>query len=196
MTAFVRPIWASPLSVSSMLVIGPTEEPITLDQAKLAAGLDWPTGDPRDAQMTAFIKAARQLVEQRTSLALLTQTRDITIDACYTDVVPLPAQALPLQSLTDPAGVTFQRRELLIDMQRRVLTLPSVYDAAGAWTIVSGWPSPAALADEAPLLVHAVTLLTAHYATLGRDLASVDQTYQVPAGFEDAIAPFCRTWVI
>jgi uncharacterized phiE125 gp8 family phage protein len=93
-TTFVDVPWRSPQSVSSVLIDGPTEEPLTLDEAKLRAGLDWAPGDPRDALMTGFIAAARSLVEQRTGLALLTQTREITITT--TDLVmPIPWQALP-----------------------------------------------------------------------------------------------------
>src|SRR5258705_9577128 len=61
----------------SVLVTPPALEPLTLDQGKLRAGLDWVAGDPRDALMTGFIQAARSQVEQDTGLALLTQTRDV-----------------------------------------------------------------------------------------------------------------------
>jgi hypothetical protein len=174
------------VAISSVLIEGPTEEPLTLDQGKLRAGLDWPTGDPRDDLMTGFIAAARSQVEQRTGLALLTQTRDVTF-AWLECVMPLPWQALPVQSMTDPAGNPVASTRYRVEGR-------SVYwgvaPPVGTWRIVAGWPSPAALALEAPLLVHAVGLLTAHYATLGRDLAVLDTVSTVPAGFEDAIAPY------
>ena len=41
-----------------------------------------------------------------------------------------------------------------------------------------------------PRLLFAIGLLTAHYATLGRDLASIDVTTEIPYGYEDSIAPY------
>src|SRR5262245_24487473 len=107
MSAFVRAPWASPQSCYSVLIAGPTEEPITLDEAKLRAGLDWEPGDPRDALMQGFIAAARNQVEQDTGLALLTQTREVTVLVPPGGgVVPLPMQALPLQAITDLTALT------------------------------------------------------------------------------------------
>lgn len=188
-TEFVRPPWSYPLGVSSVLIEPPTEEPLTLDEAKLRAGLDWPSGDPRDALMTAFIKAARQKVEQDTGLALLQQTRRVTVRVQAGALVPIPAQTIPCQSITaeDPAA-------------RGFVSLAGAWQfpeaTAGAWIVVAGWPTPAALAAEAPLLLQAVGLLVAHLATLGRDLASIDEPYLTPMGYDDAIQPFRLQWVI
>jgi len=80
--SFVPAAWYLPSQgVTSTLVIAPTEEPLTLDEAKLRAGLDWVAGDPRDALMTGFIAAARAKVEHDTGLALLTQTRNVLVNA-------------------------------------------------------------------------------------------------------------------
>jgi uncharacterized phiE125 gp8 family phage protein len=193
-TPFISPPWQSPLAVSSVLVIGPTEEPLTLADGKLRAGLDWPAGDPRDDLMNAFIAAARSQVEQDTGLALLTQTRAITY-APITDpeaYILLPAQAWPVQSVTSPTGqvVTFTTDPL----RRGLMVTP--LDVSGTWQIVAGWPDAAALKAEAPLLVQAVGLLTAHYATLGRDLASEARHMEtVPQGYDACIAPYRLIWV-
>ena len=189
MADFVRPPWAQPSSLSSVLVIPPTEEPLTLDEGKLRAGLDWPASDPRDALMLGFIAAARSQVEQDTGLALLTQTRDVTIYATITDgIFPLPMQALPVQSLTSPVGVRLTAADGWD-------TLPAPI-APGTWRIVAGWPTVADLKAEAPLLVHAVGLLTAHYATLGRDLAYEGRAIMpMPQGYEESIAPYRLVWV-
>jgi hypothetical protein len=64
--------------------------------------------------------------------------------------------------------------------------------------LVVGWPSPAALAAEAPLLVHAVALCSAHMLTLGRDLAvtgAVAAISVMPEGYEACIAPHRLVWV-
>lgn len=201
---FVPAPWTWPRAVSSVLLEAPTEEPITLAQAKLAAGLDWADGDVRDEQMRGFIRAARQQVEFRTGLALLTQTRQVTLCAPAGAMVPMPWQALPVQSITpiDPAEVA-----PLVDTARRSLLVPTPriwngdgvgypYQVPLVYRVVAGWPDAATLAAEAPLLVHAVSLLTAHMATVGRDLVVLETRMEiVPQGFEEAIAPYCQVWV-
>lgn len=212
MTTFVEPpFWASRTRgyvaphATSVLVTPPTWEPITVAEGKYRAGLEWDEGDPRDVLMAGFIAAARSYVERRTELALLTQTRDVSFDAIRGPVLTLPAQSKPLQSVTsvkytDTAGVqqTLAPATYVIDLTDARLGLA----IGAAWPadlrpfrpyvlrIVSGWPSVALLLAEAPLLVHAVGLLTAHYATLGRDLASIDPATEVPLGFEDAISSY------
>jgi hypothetical protein len=189
MSDFVRPPWAQPSSVSSVLVTPPIEEPLTLDEGKLRAGLDWADGDPRDDLMRGFIAAARSQVEQDTGLALLTQTRDVTIYATITDgIFPLPVQALPVQSITTPAGVRLTPTDWWSWMPAPI--------AAGTWRIIAGWPTAADLKAEAPLLIQAVGLLTAHFATLGRDLAYEGRNIvAMPQGYEECIAPYRLVWV-
>lgn len=193
----------------SVVVTPPAIEPLTLTEAKLRAGLDWANGDPRDALMQGFIAAARSKVEQDTGLALLTQTRDVyfdTLTETHDGTILLPAQSTPLQSVTsvkstDMLGVvnTLDPSNYVVDLSGRI-----GLSVSGVWPsdvrpfqpfivrIVAGWTSAAALLAAAPLLVQAVGLLTAHYATLGRDLASIDSTQAVPFGYEDAIGPHRR----
>jgi uncharacterized phiE125 gp8 family phage protein len=216
--AFIQPpFWSHPDQRAqvaphavSVLVTPPVLEPLTLDQGKLRAGLDWVAGDPRDALMTGFIQAARSKVEQDTGLALLTQTRDVYLDAISRSLIDLPAQCRPLQSVTsvkstDTAGVvnTLDPANYVVDLASGRIGLA----VSGVWPsdlryvqpfvirIVSGWASVDLLTAAAPGLVHAVGLLTAHYATLGRDLASIDSTTAVPYGYEDAIAPYVQVVV-
>jgi uncharacterized phiE125 gp8 family phage protein len=212
-TTFVDAPWRSPWSVRSELVEGPTEEPLTLDQGKVRAGLDWPSGDPRDELMTGFIAAARAKVELDTGLALLKQTRRISVSMPTTGVVPMPAQALPLLSIVDEwtgepvaAAVTGQvlpgrprvvgptlAPRVVLDASRNTVLV-----SEGDWTflIESGWPDAVALAAEAPLLLHAVGLMVAHMATMGRDVVTADSVFEVPYGYEAAIAPYRLVWVI
>ena len=181
-TEFIRPPWASPAGVSSILLEPPAAEPLTLDEAKLRAGLDWAAGDPRDGLMDGFIKAARQKVEADSGLALLEQTRRVYISAAAGEPMPIPAQTIPTVSITADDGSAPPE---FVD---GAWTFPAGY--TGTLTVVAGWPDAAALAAEAPLLVHAVGLLVAHMATLGRDLASIDETFLLPLGYEDAIQPY------
>lgn len=206
--------WGSAASHAvSVLVTPPTLEPLTVTEAKLRAGLAWADGDPRDALMQGFIAAARSVVEQRTGLALLTQTRDLYFDRLPIDragTARLPAQSLPLQQVisvksTDSSGVvqTLDPSNYVVDVATARIGLsvtgswPSDLRPVQPWVIriVSGWVDVAALRAAAPLLIHAVGLLVAHYATLGRDVASVDTVTEVPFGFEDAIAPYCLVTV-
>lgn len=199
----------------SVVVTPPAEEPLTRTQAILRAGFDgaWTGGDPRDALFDGFIAAARSKVEQDTGLALLTQTRDVYFDAITErsdGTVMLPAQSLPLQQVvsiksTDTGGVvnTLDPTNYVVDLGGGRIGL----SVSGVWPtdlrffqpfvvrIISGWTNAAALLAAAPLLVHAVGLLTAHYGTLGRDLASIDTTTEVPFGYQDAIGPYQRVIV-
>jgi len=192
---FIPAPWAWPKSVTSVLVTAPTWEPITLDQAKLAAGLDWPAGDPRDDQMTGYIKAAREQVERDTGLALPQQTRHVTMTLVPGAPMPLPMQALPLQSITtlEPAPVNVS---VIVDggcYYPAALLAP----VTTTYEIVSGWPDAASLAQEAPLLVKAVAILAAHYATFGRDLATPDlRAVQVmPHAYSEAVNAHRLIWV-
>ena len=191
MTTFLTAPWSSPQRVSSRLITPPSAEPITLDEAKLAAGLDWPSGDPRDQQMTDWIRAAREQVERDTGLALLTQTRHVTITVVPGGVVPLPAQAVPLQSIT-----ALEVAPVATVVGWGVSFPPEAAPLTTTYEIVSGWPDPATLATEAPLLVHAVSVLTAHYATFGRDLALPDmRVTMTPHGYNEAVDSYRLVWL-
>jgi hypothetical protein len=194
-TAFVPAPWTSPTGVYSVLVEGPTEEPITLTEAKLRAGLDWLDGDPRDVMLADWIRTARAQVEHDTGLALLTQTRDIYFPADCTTLLPLPSQAQPVQSIV-PLAAPLARVVVpwgYVPGVRQAI-VPS---AGGGFRVIAGWPTAALLRLEAPSLHHAVALLTAHYATNGRDLLgdTVGARALMPLGYADAIAPHTLIWV-
>lgn len=193
-------------TVTSVLVDPPAEEPLTLDEAKGRAGLNWPAGDPRDVMMRGFIAAARSKVEKDTGLALLTQTRDIYLDAVFGYALTLPSQSRPLKSVTSIkwtsyAGVvnTYDPANYVVDLasSRIALAVGSVWPTDlrpfQPWVIriVSGWTTADELLAREPLLVHAVGMLTAHYATLGRDLASIDRVSEVPYGYYESIEAYC-----
>lgn len=190
---------------SSVLVTPPTIEPLTRAQGKLRAGLDWVDGDARDALMDAWIAAARSKVEQDTGLALLTQERDVYMDVGSYGALRLPAQCRPLQEVggivvTDIYGTetTVDEADYVVDAGRGRIELAYGARWSTAYygrialvvTVTAGWESAEALLAQAPLLVHAVGLLTAHYATYGRDVLSVGHIVaETPYGYEEAIAP-------
>ena len=195
-SAFLIPPWGQPRSCFTLLVSAPTEEPLDVEAAKLAAAMTWPVTvppDPRDAMTADFIKAAREKVEKDTGLALLTQVREVHFIEAV-DFVPLPAQCTPVQLIED---VTARRSRVHLSRQNGVVGLVEV-DAGTVLHVTAGWPSAAALKNEAPLLYHAVQLLTAHYLTLGRDVAitgAVASINVVPEGYEDTIQPYRLVWV-
>jgi uncharacterized phiE125 gp8 family phage protein len=87
------------------LVTPPTLEPVTLAEAKRQANV---VASDEDSLLTALIVAARELVEQDTSRALLTQTWALKLHDWFVDKLELPRA--PLQSVTsikylDSAGV-------------------------------------------------------------------------------------------
>lgn len=184
------------MAIRARMIAPPEDEPITLDEAKLYAGLTWTSTpespDPRDALMTGFIAAARSTIERRTGLALLTQTHEITYTSAPCTCLELPGQCRPVQTITsvDPPGL------LLVPVGAApVVAFAAVPDAAAVPTtvvvqVVSGWIDAATLKAAEPALTHAVGLLTAHYATLGRDIAALGTPMEVPHGFEELIAPF------
>jgi uncharacterized phiE125 gp8 family phage protein len=203
------PVYVVAPHAVSVLVTPAVLRVLTLDQGKLRAGLDWVAGDPRDDLMTGFILAATGQVEQDTGLALLTQIRDVYLDSVQQRVIDLPAQSRPLAAVTsikstDTGGVvnTLDPSNYVVDLASGRIGL----SVSGVWPtdlryfqpwvirIVTGYATVQALTDAAPGLVHAVGLLTAHYATAGRDLAGgVSET--VPYGYDDAIAPYRRVVV-
>lgn len=183
-------------------------EPLTLDEGKLRAGQDWDDDDARDALMSGFISAARSKVEQDTGLALLAQTHDLYYDAVpwasWTQPIALPDQSRPLQAVlsfksTDTGGVsqTLDPAQYVVDVASGRIGLA----LGGLWPIdvrpfqpfviriVSGWSS---VAQIPPLLVHGVGLMTAHYATAGRDVAEIMRgvAIEMPYGYDDAIGPY------
>ena len=179
------------------LITPPTSEPLTIDAAKLRAGLDWPNGDPRDLLMRDFIAAARAQVEADTGVALLTQTYDVTYAAATSGPLILPWR--PVQTVRVFAEEADGAHEL--DPGDYVLDPGSVWPVPArlqaplgvALTVetVVGHPDVATLTAAAPGLLHAVGLLVAHYATFGRDLVLPGAAAAVvPMGYVEAIAPY------
>jgi uncharacterized phiE125 gp8 family phage protein len=178
----------------------PTDEPLTLDDGKLRAGLDWAVGDPRDALMESFIAAARQYVEQRTARAIPAQAHQLFYDSAGIVVgtlLAVPGASQPVISVaavtsTDTAGAehVLDAAAYVVQPGRGVIQLlgPLPTDVQA----LEGWRVDLTCGTDPldPGLVQVIGLLTAHYATLGRDLASITPALDVPHGFEEALAPF------
>ena len=95
--------------MTSTLIAGPGEEPVTLAEAKAFCRID---GSDEDALMSARIAAARLQVESLTGRALVTQTWRLTM-TCASRLVELPV--IPAASLVDaPDGAVLQGDAVLL----------------------------------------------------------------------------------
>jgi uncharacterized phiE125 gp8 family phage protein len=191
----------------SAVLVTPPAAVLSVAEGKLCAGLDWLAGDVRDAQMARFIAAATAKVEQDTGLALLPQTYDVFYDSlpryCAVPLPWRPATSAAFSAIDSTGtrvplvGATYildgssasplEARVQLVDAGA---SWPAALRSFQPWVIqtVVGFANVAAI--PAPLL-HAVGLLTAHYATVGRDLVIVGTIVaSTPLGYEDLIAPY------
>lgn len=181
-------------------------EPLTLAEAKLRAGLSWADGDARDNLMLNFLSAARGKVEHDTGLTIRLQLRDVFADAIDAPDVLWPPQTFPLQAVnsitwTDAAGVVtpVDVANYQVDLASgRIALTPSGAWPTGDFRTLSPWTLRVAagyltVAAIPAMLVHAIGMLTAHYATVGRDVTVVGTIIaEVPFGYEDTIQPFRR----
>jgi uncharacterized phiE125 gp8 family phage protein len=200
----------------SICTVPPDAEVFSIGDAKLRAGFTWPSPDERDALMDQFIRTARAKVEFDTGLALLDQTREVYFDTLLSNIIILPEHSMPLTAVasievtnTDGSVTILDPSTYVVDFVSARISLGSpttpmpVYPNARtfqAWKIVieSGWADGATLLAEAPVLYHLVGLLISHYATLGRDLATIERGTldEIPQGYRDLLAPYLPIAVI
>lgn len=86
------------------LVTAPTEEPLTLDQAKGYLRLD---GEEDDNEVTRLIKTAREHVEGQTHRGILTQTWDYFIDGGWPYRDGVPHIRMPLNPLASVSSLKY-----------------------------------------------------------------------------------------
>lgn len=177
-------------------------EPLTLADVKLLAGLDWMDGDPRDAVMLRFLRSARKQVEHDTGLAIRLRVRDVFLDA-IDEPYEWPAQTLPLQSVVSIRWVSAAEVATVVASSTYQVELPTgrialvpgqvwptgEFRSLSPWVVrtVAGYASIAAIPED---LVHAIGVLTAHYATAGRDVVITGTIVNtVPMGYDAIIQP-------
>lgn len=152
----------------STLVTAPTEEPLTLAEAKAHAVI---SQDDDDALIASYVTAARMAAEAWMERALLTQTRRVSFDG-FADVMPLPGAAplqhdaaatpstAPVVQYYDTAGTlqTLATTTYLVDATREPGCIrrapgqvwPAVQadrDRTVLITYVCGWTSPGAVPE-------------------------------------------------
>lgn len=188
----------------------PVVEPITVDQLVKFGRIDRP--DEVDLY-GPMIAAARQQIELRTGISLTTQPWEIYYDETPTGDQGLGIPKTPLMGVTSVASFIGNAPSVVIPDDQWTMA----YNAAGYSEVrmVPGfqWPIPApgqrflVLCTVGydpgppptlppPLLIQALYILAAHFATHGRDLVVAEAMLSVPYTFEDAIQPFVKVAVI
>ena len=187
------------------LVTGPTQEPLTLEQAKLHARIDT---DDDDKLIMPIITAARQWIEGQTRRALVTQTWDYEIDYGWpytqsgipTIVIPKnPVQSITSITYQDNAGTSPQptlasSQYTVVNRKHRTYIVPA-YDVT--WPDIRCVPACVTIrfvAGEAigsvpEQLIEAMKLLVTHFYER-RDLTTEKQLTEVPFSVEALISPY------
>lgn len=184
------------------LITAPASEPVSLTEAKLQCHVD---SSAEDALLTALIVAARQHVEETTSRALITQTREIRLDAwplllylprppaisitsvTYTDdagvTATLSASAYALRTGTEPGCVLFDGTLLPTVTLADMAGVKVRYDC-GYGASASSVPKP---------LFQAMLLLIAHWYT-NREAVAAGNLAPLPMAVDALLAPFRVHW--
>jgi uncharacterized phiE125 gp8 family phage protein len=124
------------------LITAPSDEPITLAEAKLHCRVD---GSDEDTLLTLMIGAARRAAENRTGRALLTQTWELALDAFPASEIELPLP--PVQSITSIKYLDANGAEQVVDGADYAL---DNYGSMRHWVIPAAgaeWPASLAAAN-------------------------------------------------
>ncbi|GIV86626.1 MAG: hypothetical protein KatS3mg054_0655 [Chloroflexus sp.] len=155
------------------VVTPPAIEPVSLSEVKLQARIDY---NDEDTLLAAYIKTARQFVEENLSRALITQTLEVVLDTWWPASgleLPMP----PVQSVThvkytdaDGAEQTLDANSYVLDvLSGRLMLKPGYsYPTVSLWPIgavviryVAGYGSAA---DNVPEPIRqAIRMLAVHY---------------------------------
>lgn len=178
------------------IIIPPTEEPVTLAEAKLHCKVD---AADDDALITALIVAAREQAEHRTGRALVTQTLELALDAFPGSEIELPripAQSISSVKYLDGAGVlqTIDPASYALEnygsqqhwvIQASDYAWPDSLTSANAVKVqyVAGYGAAAAV----PASIKAWMLLSISAMYSQRDAVSETELYEMPSGFKDGL---------
>jgi uncharacterized phiE125 gp8 family phage protein len=178
-----------------MLLSGPAEEPVTLVEARAHLRLD---ATDEDAMLTAFITAARAVIEGETRRAFVTQHWRLFLDAWPGREVALPlAPVAAVTAVTmngaDELDTAFYETALTGDEPRLVATgawpAPSRRVAGIAVDFTAGY---GAAADVPGPLKQAVLLLAAHWFEHREPAGLGDGPPELPPAVKALAAPYRR----
>jgi hypothetical protein len=155
--------------MTSYLIAGPGEEPVSLAEAKAFCRID---GADEDALTGALIAAARLHVESITGRALVEQTWRLTVDCPVGRVIVLPV--VPVMALVEaPDGAVLQGDSVLLAEPVDELSIDYTTGYGGA-------------ADVPQDLKQAVLTLVGYW------YENRDSVTTAPVGFERLIASYRR----
>ena len=155
--------------MTSYLIAGPGEEPVSLAEAKAFARVD---GNDEDALVSALVAAARLHVESLTGRALVTQTWRLVLSCLRERVVPLPV--VPAMALVAaPEGAVLQGDSVVLAAATEALSVD----------YTAGYGDAAAVPAD---LKQAVLTLVAYW------YEHRDSVTTAPAGFERLVAGYRR----
>jgi len=164
--------------MTSTLIAGPGEEPVTLADAKTWCRIDT---DDDDALVTALIAAARLEVESFTSRALVTQSWRLSLEC-----PPGPVVVLPVVPVNEITSATADGEDITVTLQGDAVLLP---DACSGDLVIDYTAGYGAAAEVPQDLKQAVLALVAYWYDNRDGLASR------PAGLEAALRSFRRVAV-
>lgn len=101
--------------MTTKIVVQPADEPVSLAEAKAQCSVD---GTEFDILLTGIIAAARQRAEHETGRALITQTRELVLDAFPKAFV---LRGAPIQSLVSLTYIDAEGAEQTLDPQDTLL---------------------------------------------------------------------------
>lgn len=177
--------------MSYKIIIAPTVEPVTLDEAKLHCSVD---GSEFDSFFeTVIIPAARESAEHETGRALCTQTRELVLDAFPTDFV---LSGAPIQSIVSIKYLDANGSEQTLDPQDTILDKDS---EPGYLSLAygKGWPETYAVpnavrvryicgygdASQVPAAIKSWMLLTIGTMFSQRETMALGQPVALPDRF-------------
>lgn len=179
-----------------LLLSGPGEEPVTLDDARAYLRLD---DETQDGLVNALMTAARLTLEAATRRAFVTQSWRMTLDQWPERGVILPLA--PIQAITQVSvdGVVLASESYSVDLAAEPPRLKAAHDVVLpapedvmtgiAIDMLAGYGA----ANAVPLpLKQAILMLTAHWFDNREAVAFGEQVQLLPMGVEALIAPYRR----
>lgn len=175
---------------SYSVITEPTEEPITLDDAKLNLRV---TNTLEDDLITSLIVAARKWVEGFTWRPLMTQTIQANFDKFDVTSVDITLNKYPIQSITSVKYINESGTEITLTANTdyevdlisplpriRLTSIPTMKDSLNAFKIrfVAGYTSAANVPDNYKRAMH---LIITHLYD-NRNQVSTQNAVEIPFG--------------
>lgn len=162
--------------MTSILIAGPGEEPVSLAEAKAWCRID---SNDEDDLVSALIAAARLQVESETRCALVTQSWRLTLDCPRGRLV-----VLPIAPVSDVTSVTADDADLDVSLQGDAVLLPG----EGYQRLVIDYTAGYGAAADVPADLRQAVLALVGYWYENRDLAAA----ATPAGLDRLLAGYRR----